>query len=167
MIKLNLAPQKNQAQKNNLLLIVKEALWERRKSWQPAFSFFPNIFLKAFFTRSINPFPNKPWFLHVCCTSLLKTQWEKEKMLVTSIFSFSHSVSYSKRYIIILETFNLSSANAFNLVMSKILSFGKGLNNASFSQGLPYPLSDNKFLALLKPFVDDKLSITQKIFFVS
>ena len=22
---------------------------------------------------SINPFPNKPWFLHVCSTSLLKT----------------------------------------------------------------------------------------------
>ena len=21
----------------------------------------------------INGFPNKPWFLHVCCTSLLKT----------------------------------------------------------------------------------------------
>ena len=29
---------------------------------------------------------------------------------------------------IILETLNLSSANAFNLVTSKILSFGKGLN---------------------------------------
>ena len=43
----------------------------------------------------INPFPNKPWFLHVYGTSLLKTLWEKEKMLVTSIFSFSHSVSNS------------------------------------------------------------------------
>ena len=39
----------------------------------------------------INPFPNKPWFLHVCSTSLLKTLWEKEKLLVTSNFSFSHS----------------------------------------------------------------------------
>ena len=28
----------------------------------------------------INPFPNKPWFLCVCCTSLLKTLWEKEKI---------------------------------------------------------------------------------------
>ena len=37
----------------------------------------------------INPFPNKPWFLRVCSTSLLKTLWEKEKLLVTSNFSFS------------------------------------------------------------------------------
>ena len=28
------------------------------------------------------PFPNKPWFLHVCSTSLLKTLWEKKKLLV-------------------------------------------------------------------------------------
>ena len=40
----------------------------------------------------VNPFPNMPWFLLVCCTSLLKTLWEKEKLLVTSNFSFSHSV---------------------------------------------------------------------------
>ena len=43
----------------------------------------------------LNPFPNKPWFLRVCSTGLSKTLWEKEKMLVTSIFSFSHSVFYS------------------------------------------------------------------------
>ena len=24
----------------------------------------------------VNSFPNKPWFLRVCCTSLLKTLWE-------------------------------------------------------------------------------------------
>ena len=35
-----------------------------------------------------------PWFLPVCRTSLLKTLWEKEKLLVTSNFSFSHSVFY-------------------------------------------------------------------------
>ena len=40
----------------------------------------------------INPFPNKPLFLRVCSKSLLKTLWEKEKLLVTSNFSFSHSV---------------------------------------------------------------------------
>ena len=44
--------------------------------------------------RTTIPFPNKPWFLRVCSTSLLKTQWEKEKLLVTSNFSFSHSVFY-------------------------------------------------------------------------
>ena len=41
-----------------------------------------------------NPFPIKPWFLRVCSTSLLKTLWEKEKLLVTSNFSFFHSVFY-------------------------------------------------------------------------
>ena len=46
------------------------------------------------FCMCINPFPNKPWFLRVCRTSLLKTLWEKEKLLVTSNFSFSHSVFY-------------------------------------------------------------------------
>ena len=43
---------------------------------------------------SFNPFPNKPWFFCVCSTSLLKTQWEKEKWLGTSNFSFTHSVFY-------------------------------------------------------------------------
>ena len=43
---------------------------------------------------TVNPFPNKPWFLRVCGKSLLKTLWEKEKLLVTSKFSFSHSVFY-------------------------------------------------------------------------
>ena len=44
---------------------------------------------------SLNPFPNQPWFLSVCSTSLLKTLWEKEKLLVTSNFSFSRSVFYA------------------------------------------------------------------------
>ena len=42
----------------------------------------------------VNPFPNKPWFLCVCSTSLLKTLSEKEKLLVTSNFSFSHRFFY-------------------------------------------------------------------------
>ena len=42
--------------------------------------------------QQINPFLNKPWFLCVCSISLLKTLWEKEKLLVTSNFSFSHIV---------------------------------------------------------------------------
>ena len=45
---------------------------------------------------TIIPFPNKPWFSQslVCSRSLLKTLLEKEKMLVTSNFSFSHSIFY-------------------------------------------------------------------------
>ena len=42
----------------------------------------------------LNPFPNKPWFLRFCSTRLLKTLWKKEKLLVTSNFSFFHSVFY-------------------------------------------------------------------------
>ena len=38
-----------------------------------------------------NPFPNKPLFLLICIASLLKPLWEKEKLLTTSNFSFSHS----------------------------------------------------------------------------
>ena len=40
------------------------------------------------------PFRSKPWFIRVCSTSLQKTLREKEKLLVTRNFSFSHSVFY-------------------------------------------------------------------------
>ena len=32
-----------------------------------------------------NPFPNKPWFLHVCSASLLEKQWEKEKLAISPL----------------------------------------------------------------------------------
>ena len=50
--------------------------------------------LSLYFIYHINPFPNKPLFLCVCSTSLLKTLWEKEKLLITSNFSISHNVFY-------------------------------------------------------------------------
>ena len=57
-----------------------------------------------------------------------KTLWEKEKMLVTSIFSFSHNVFYPYRNKLqILVTFMVKSANAFNLDKANFLGFGKGL----------------------------------------
>ena len=31
------------------------------------------LFWKVFLLEVVNPFPNKPWFLHVYSTSLLKT----------------------------------------------------------------------------------------------
>ena len=46
------------------------------------------------FIINLNPLPNKSWFLPVCSTSLLKTLWEKEKLLMKSNFSFSRSVFY-------------------------------------------------------------------------
>ena len=59
--------------------------------------------------------------------NLLKTLWEKEKMLVTSIFSFSRNVFYpSQKEFLCLSHIYLSSAKASNLDKSKILLFGKG-----------------------------------------
>ena len=40
------------------------------------------------------PFPSKAFFLCVCSTSDLKTLWEKEKLPITSNFSFFHTVFY-------------------------------------------------------------------------
>ena len=78
--------------------------------------------------KFLNPFPNKPWFLRVCSTSLLKTLWEKEKLLVTNNFSFSHSVFY---------TFGKLSAIFINfeIVVYKFFQFGR-VWNLSFGKGL-------------------------------
>ena len=80
--------------------------------------------LLSIWTRSsdilmlVNPFPNKPWFLRVCSISLLKTLWEKEKLLVTSNFSFSHSVFYP---------FGELSAIfvTFEILVCKLFEFGR------------------------------------------
>ena len=78
-------------------------------------------------TLVLNPFPNKPWLLRVCSTSLLKTLWEKEKLLVTSNFSFSHSFFYSfENFLSPPSNSTLSSANSFGLEKSKICRLGKG-----------------------------------------
>ena len=37
-------------------------------------------FEMKFLCQIFNPFPNKPWFLRVCSTSLLKTLWGKEEI---------------------------------------------------------------------------------------
>ena len=61
------------------------------------FAFSPfshNVFNPIKDIKYFNPFPNKLWFLRVCSISLLKTMWDKEKLLVTSNVSFSHSVFY-------------------------------------------------------------------------
>ena len=76
------------------------------------FLLFPQYF--------VNPFPNKPWFLRVCSTSLLKTLWEKEKLLVTSNFSFSRSVFYPFGE---LSAIFIKS----EIVVCKVFQFGKGL----------------------------------------
>ena len=69
--------------------------------------------------KDFNPFPNKPWFLRVYSTSLLKTLWEKEKLLVTSNFSFSHSVfnPFGELLAIFIK---------FKIVVCKVFEIGRG-----------------------------------------
>ena len=77
-----------------------------------------------------NPLPNKPLFLCVCSASLLKKVWELEKLLVTSNFSFSHSVFYLFRElsaIFIKSEIVVCKLSQFGRVWN--VSFGKGLKN--------------------------------------
>ena len=62
---------------------------------------YPNIFFENSLASWIlkyqnffNPYPRNDTFWHPWVKSLSKTVWEKEKLLVTSNFSFSHSVLY-------------------------------------------------------------------------
>ena len=68
--------------------------------------------------NTFNPFPNKPWFLRVWSTSLLKTLCEKEKLLVTSNISISHSVFYPFEE---LPSFFVK----FEIVICKLFQFGR------------------------------------------
>ena len=75
------------------------------------------------FLEMFNPFQNKPWFLRVCSTNLLKTKSEKEKLLVMSNFSF---LPYY--FLPFSSNMKLSSANSFSFDGSKICRLGKGLD---------------------------------------
>ena len=77
----------------------------------------------------LNPFPNKPLFLCFCSTCVMKTLWEKEKLLITSNFSFPHSVFYPfKQLSAIFFKFKIVFCNLLQFGRVYILSFGKGLN---------------------------------------
>ena len=96
----------------------REKISKRRNYWLSSFSSFPKFFSTASFFRVVNSFPNKPWILLVCCTRLLKTRWGKEKLLVTSNFSFSRSVFYLfESFLPFSLNLKLSSANSFNLTL--------------------------------------------------
>ena len=91
----------------------------RRKCWQYLYCF--------------SPFPNKPWFLGVCRTSLLKTLLEKEKLLVKSNFSFSHCVFYHLGALSFIFI-------KFEIVVCKLFQFGR-VKNKFFGKGLKTVLS--------------------------
>ena len=115
--------QKISGVSNNRICLVSDKRFcgTGRKCWSPAFfSFSHTMFKRPFSHHCFNSFPNKPWFLCVCGISLLKTLWEKEKLLVTSNFSFSHIVFYPfKNFLPFSSNFKLLSADSFNLVESK------------------------------------------------
>ena len=77
---------------------------------------------------SLNPLANKPWFLHVCSTSLLKTLWGKKEIVSNEQF-YPFPVVFS----ILSENFppftsnlKLSFTNSFKLGEPKICRLGKG-----------------------------------------
>ena len=100
---------------------------KRRKCWLPTV-FSALTKRKTFILSMFNPFSNKPWFLHICSTSLLKTLWEKEKLLITSNFSFSHRVFYlfGELFAIFIK---------FDIVVRKLFLFGR-VENLSVWKGL-------------------------------
>ena len=75
-------------------------------------------------------FQNKPWFLHVCSTSLLETLWKKEKLLITSNSSFSHSIfcPFGELSAIFIK---------FEIVVCKVFRFGN-VQNFAFWKGLSH-----------------------------
>ena len=79
---------------------------------------FFNLLKWVYMEERLNPFPHNDAFWRPGETSLLKTLREKEKLLVTSSFSFSHSVFYP---------FGQLSAIfvKFEIVVYKLLQFGR------------------------------------------
>ena len=69
-----------------------------------------------------------PGFLCICSSSLLKTPWEKEKLLAMSNFSFSHSIFYPFGELCAIFI-------KFEIAFSKLFQFGIVLN-LSFRKGL-------------------------------
>ena len=85
-------------------------------------------FTRLSLPKILNSLPHDDEFLRAWEKSLMETLWEKEKFLVQAMSPFpTMSSTLSKREIIIFVTFNFLSANAFNLVWSKILLSGYGI----------------------------------------
>ena len=102
----------------------------------------------------------------------LKTLRKKEKLLVTSNFSFSHNVFYPFKELsstLIMSEIVVCKLFQFGRVIN--LSSGKGLNNSlnlrkiSNSRGLTYSLPKYKILdwSKLKGFADEKINVDSKI----
>ena len=122
----------------NLLKLVENTVGKGEIAHYEQFLLFPHCFQTACFpgeskgvimwewVNFLTFFPNKPLFSRVCSTSLVKTLLEKEKLLVTSNFSFSHCFLPIQRiFCHFHKKLKLSSANSFSLEVSKLCRLGK------------------------------------------
>ena len=100
-----------------------------RKGQNAGFQYFLPFFQNSWLSGALNPFPKKPWFFRVCCTSLLKTLWEKKKLFLTRISPFPTVFStHLENFVPFFIKFELLSSNSFSLEESKICLLGKGWN---------------------------------------
>ena len=98
--------------------------------------FFQNFVEKNIHDKTVQFFTIQFLLLKTLRKRALKILWEKKKILMTGIFTFSHNVSNpftkkKKKKNAILVTFELSSANSLNLKKPNILSFAKELKSLS------------------------------------
>ena len=71
--------------------------WEKKMLPTKVFFLGPHCFQKVSALEFVNPLLHRYSFYHINNRQLLKTSWEKKKLLLTSNFFFSHDVFYSVR----------------------------------------------------------------------
>ena len=84
-----------------------------------------------------------PGFYVSAVQVFLKTLWEKEKLLVTSNFSFSHSVLYPFRELPVIFI-------KFEIVVWKLFQFGR-VKSSSFGRGVTGKIAIFDFVYTLAP----------------
>ena len=112
--------------------------------WYPEVSFSHNIFYpiryKLHRLSHLTLSKTSSGFLRVCSTSLLKTLWAMEKLLVTSNFSIAHSVFYLNGELCAIFI-------KFKIVVWILLQFGR-VQYLTFGKGLKFV--DNRGLRFVK-----------------
>ena len=100
----------------------------------------PSICLSFLFLaptqKPFNPFPNKPWFLRVCITRLLKTLREKKKFFSHSVFCPFEELPF------IFIKFGIVVCKLFQFGLVQNLLFGKGLTleQETLHKSCPWPM---------------------------
>ena len=105
-------------------------LVERKEKIASIIFSFSRVFSppKVLFPKVVNSFSSKRWFLRIYHASLLKTLWEKEKLLVMSNFSFFHCVFYPfGGFQPFSSNMKLSHGNSFSFEESEFCRVEKGL----------------------------------------